>query len=213
MPDAPADDQTPDAEGWTAVDGANEPDEVLEVRELDAMLEVTHPTRGMMLRHLRHPRTVAELADAMGAPVTRLYHHVNRLHDHGIIRVVATRQVAAVTERRYQVTARSFRPHRDLLENSARADVARVLGSVFDLAKLGFVRLVEERGPLALRDEDDSMTLSLGEMRMSPERRKELVRRLESLFDEFTSSDDEHDDDETITLFVAAFSEPHTDGI
>jgi AcrR family transcriptional regulator len=204
----PSVEPAPDDEGWVAVEGASEPDETLEVRDLDAMLDVTHPTRGMMLRHLRHPRTVADVAAEMGVPVTRLYHHINRLHDHGIIRVVATRQVAAVTERRYQVAARSFRPHRDLLEHSDPADLARVLGSVFDTAKLGFIRLVEERGPLSLRDEDDSMALSLAELRMPPDRRRELVKRLEALFEEFHSHQNDDDADETVTLLIAAFPDP-----
>ncbi len=195
-------------DGWTPVDGVGEPDEQLEVRDLDAMLELTHPTRGMILRHLREPRTVAEIAETMDVPVTRLYHHINRLVEHGIIRVVATRQVAAVTERRYQIAARSFRPHRDLLEHSEPADVARVLGSVFDTAKLGFMRLVEERGPIALRDEDDSLALSLAELQLVPERRRELVRRLQALFEEFSEHDDDGDQAEQVTMFVAAFADP-----
>lgn len=197
-----------DPDGWIPVDGAGEPDETMHVADLDAMLEITNPKRGMVLRHLRRPRSVAEVAEEMGVPVTRLYHHVNKLHEHGIIRVVATRQVAAVTEKRYQVAARSFRPADDLLERSDRADVARALGSVFDAAKVGFMGLVEQHGPMALRDEDDSLALSLSELRVTPDRRRELVRRVNELFEEFCETDDDTDDGERVTLFVACFVDP-----
>ena len=85
-----------DDEGWQAVDGLEPQMERRDLSDLDLMSEVTHPIRGMILRRLKEPRTVADLAALLDVPITRLYHHVNRLVDAGLIRVVATRQVADV---------------------------------------------------------------------------------------------------------------------
>ena len=92
------------------------------------MAEVTHPIRGRILRRLKEPHTVAEVAESLDAPVTRLYHHVNKLEQLGLIRVVATRRVAAVTERRYQVVARSYRIHRDMLDTMDEREKSMVFG-------------------------------------------------------------------------------------
>lgn len=162
--------------------------------------------RGAVLRRLRTPRSVAELASLMDVPVTRLYHHVNKLADLGLIQVVATRQVAAVTERRYQVTARSFSLSPQLFDAEDRTEMVLALGSLFDLAKLGMQRSVE--AGLRVAGTDEHVVLSLGEIHVSDERRRELLERLEQVITEFRS--DLHDDDphaNHMTLFIAAFPE------
>ena len=54
-------------DGWSPTDTAGEPDDVFELPDLATMHEVTHPIRGTILRRLRHPHTVAEVAAAMNA--------------------------------------------------------------------------------------------------------------------------------------------------
>ena len=199
-----------DDQGWVREPGVGEPDEKLELTDLDMMLEATHPVRGTILRRLKQPHTVAEVATAMDVPVTRLYHHVNRLVDAGLIRVVATRQVAAVTERQYQVVARSFNLHRDVFATRDRAQLAKALCSIFDLAKLGFQRLVESGAYVDHPDDEhEHSVLSLGEIHLTDEQRAELMKRLAGLFDEFRSeATGEGPDTTPITLFIAAFPEP-----
>lgn len=62
------------------------------------------------------PRTVNELAEEVGVPFTRLYYHMHLLEQHGLIRLVETRNISgAVDEKFYQVSARQFLVDRDLL--------------------------------------------------------------------------------------------------
>lgn len=178
----------------------------IELDDVDLLREVTHPVRGAVLRRLRTPLTVAELAALMDVPVTRLYHHVNKLADLGLIQVVATRQVAAVTERRYQVMARSFELATELFETADRRELAFALGSLFDIAKLGLQRSVE--AGLDAERMEEHVVLSLGELRLSDARRAELLRRLEELADEFRSDRSVDDaDGSAVSLFVAAYPE------
>ena len=202
-------DDSLDADGWTPSPDARPVAERHDIDDLGILGEVTHEIRGAMLRRLRDPRSVAELAAGMDVPVTRLHHHVNRLLDLGLIQVVATRQVAAVTERRYQITAKTYGFEPARLDELDHHQLATALGGLFDVAKLGFQRMVEAGGLRHLDDEGDGMgTMSLGERYLSPERHRELVRRLDELLAEF-ESDRDQDDPEAVasTVFVAAYPE------
>lgn len=193
-----------DDEGWQAVDGLEPQVERRDLNDLDLMSEVTHPIRGMILRRLKEPRTVADLAALLDVPITRLYHHVNRLVDAGLIRVVATRQVAAVTERRYQTVALSFGVDAELLNSTDRRELSAALGSLFDVAKIGFQRFVES-GAFSANDDDDSDTvLSLAEVHLTEPRRSELMRRLTEVLEEFRSDATDTDPDAAhVHLFIA----------
>ena len=187
---------------WTFVDQAS-PAERLELDDLELLSEVTNPIRGRILRRLRLPHSVAELAEQLDVPVTRLYHHVNRLEAGGLVRVVATRRVGAATERRYQVVARSFQIAPRLFDELEPRDLAVAMGGLFDLAKLGLQRLLET-GELRASDLDERGMLTLAEFRLRPERRVELVQRLKDLVAEFAADDD----GAPMTLFVTAYDEP-----
>jgi DNA-binding MarR family transcriptional regulator len=205
LPVAEADDDTDD---WVSEPGCEPPAVVRSLADLDLLSELTHPTRSHILRALKQPRTVAEVAELLDVPVTRLYHHINRLESLGFIQVVATRRVAAVTERRYQVTARSWQIDRELFETSDRRELAIALGSVFDVAKLAFQREVESGGYENVPDPDTHSYLYRGQVVLSTERRVELLKRLNVLFDEFASDVDESDPDANrMEILAAVFPE------
>lgn len=210
MPDTPAvptlDVDADERAGWIPVEGVGEPAERLELADIELLTETTHPIRGRLLRRMKQPRTVAELATLLDVPVTRLYHHVNRLDELGLIHIVATRRVAAVTERRYQVVAESFHVSPDLLERSDDRSMAQALGSLFDAAKLGLQKEIESGAHRRLGGIRDHSVLSLGERRLTAARREELIARFEALVSEFVSdADDDDPDAATMVLFVAAY--------
>lgn len=112
---------------------------------------------------------------------------------------MATRRVGAVTERRYQVTAKSFKMGTTTFEGLGGTELAYKVGAVFDVAKIAMQRYFESGKHHRVDLEDDSL-VSLGEIRLSPERRRELVTRLRELIDEYHS--DESEGERTV-LFVA----------
>ncbi len=191
--------------GWVTVDGAAEPADDLPLDDLDLLSEVTHPVRGAILRRLRRPKSVSELAGLFDVPKTRLYHHVNRLEELGFIRVVATRQVGARTERRYQIVARRFSIADGLIDDLDQREFAAAIGSLFDVAKIGLQREIEAGRWSEL---EERSTLSLGELHLSPVRHAELREHLRELFSRF-ESDVEEGDGERVVLFVASY--PETD--
>lgn len=192
---------------WVPVEGAVEQTDRLDLDDLDLMAEVTHPVRSTVLRRLKEPRTVAQVAELLDVPITRLYHHVNRLVDAGLIQVVATRQVAAVTERRYQTVARSFGIGPDLLASTDPRELSAALGGLFDLAKVDFQRFVERAGITV--DDDQDTALALSSVHLTDARRRELMKRVEELVDEFKSDTADDDPEATqINLFIAVNPKP-----
>jgi DNA-binding transcriptional ArsR family regulator len=196
-----------DDDDWVPVDGVPPQADRLDLDDLDLMAETTHPIRSTIIRRLKEPRTVAQVAELLDVPITRLYHHVNRLVDAGLVRVVATRQVAAVTERRYQTVARSFGISKEMLASTDPRELSAALGALFDLAKVDFQRFVEREGITV--DDDQDTALALSSVHLTDARRRELMQRLDELITEFKS--DAADDDPSATqinLFIAASPKP-----
>lgn len=96
--------------------------------ELEALRS---PVRMRVLNAARKPRSVREIADVLDIPVTRLYYHVNFLHDVGFLDVVHTRKSGARVEKIYRVAGKSIVVGSELAENAPDpATAARALAAV-----------------------------------------------------------------------------------
>lgn len=128
---------------WAEVtDG--EPGELYVVRDQETLRLLSDPLRTRIIAALQERAlTAKELAPLLGVPQTRLYHHLHKLTEAGLIRIVETRQVSGITERRYRTRAYRFTVARSLfepiddetgerLEAAGRLD-PRVAGEAFDL--------------------------------------------------------------------------------
>lgn len=188
------------SDDWQPAAGVEaEPIEELAADDPDALVVVAQPLRSRLTRLLiDRPATVAELADELDVPVTRLYYHLDKLETHGLVQVVATRRVRGVEERRYRATARSYTLSERLMA------VAREEPEVFDrvVAALFGGAKAELEGVLGRLDEDrrDQLALMRPVLRLTPERQAELLSRLRELIAEY---DDDEGDVELAMLLVA----------
>ena len=189
---------------WTDVDGVKPMADEWILDRLELMAEVTHEVRGRLLRSMGEPMTVAELAERMDVPVTRLYHHMNRLEQDGLITVVATRKVGGVTERRYRAVAGMFKIDPRLLEEADPRELAGAMGALFDVAKVELQAEIES-GAVGPAIAEELMMLSLVELTLSPTRLAELRGRLTDLLEEFGLDDADEPGNDPVRLFVAAF--------
>ena len=194
--------------GWEPVEDAAEIADVRLLEDLDLIPDITHPIRGPIMRRLRNPRSVAELAEAMNVPVTRLYHHVNRLEELGIIQVVATRRSGATTERRYQTVARSWKIEPATARDLDRGDLAQAFGSIFDLAKIGLQREIEA-GRLPPGEGDEGrIELANTEVWLTDSELRGFVERMGALMGEIVETSDEHRADaQSVNVFTAIYPE------
>lgn len=166
-----------------------EPAEVFSIEDAETFELLADPTRHEIIELVMTPRSVTEIAEAMRVPRTRLYHHVKLLEEAGMITVVETRQVGAIQEKVYQVSAKSFRPSEAFLATSdARTQAEAVMAAVLSSTRADFVRAADE-GLFSLRDDKTSRKIALGRRftRLRPEHLHDLVTRLEELLEEFDS--------------------------
>jgi DNA-binding transcriptional ArsR family regulator len=99
---------------------APKPAERITLDSLEALKVYFDPMRLKIIHQMvREPKSVHEIAEALGVPFTRLYYHINLLEKNGIIHVVETRAMSgAVEEKYYQVAAYHFIVPRSMLSFS-----------------------------------------------------------------------------------------------
>lgn len=178
----------------------------LESREQIELL--SDDLRLAVLERAIRPTTVTALAAVLGVPRTRLYHHVKRLVDNDLLRVVKQKRVGPVVESQYQTTALNYRVSRRLLESLSLAEVGAVIVSlVFGPAKAEFVTaLQEEAFSLANSKRRRSVQVARHLMMLTPVELDELIRELEEVY---TRYDPDPQIERPGTIPVAAVSLVH----
>ena len=174
-----------------------QPAESFAIDDVETLQIITDETRIEIIELLRHPLSVAQIAEKMGVPRTRLYHHIKLLEDIGAVVVVDERRAGAMTEKIYGVAARSFQPSKTFLESATPKEQATaIVDSLFSITRNDFLRAVD-RGRVSL-DEDQArqqVSISRRVFHLSPERRAELIQRFDEVFAEFAEDEKEPDDD------------------
>src|SRR5882757_5755900 len=130
----------------------------------------------VLLRENAH--SITELAESLSLPKGTVGHHVKVLEKAGLVRVVRTRQVRALTERYYGRTARLF-----LFKSTDDAggeDVRNVAAASLRTA-------AEELLP---PDDDDRTTFAVLRMRLSDADARRFARRLDKLERDFMDAND-----------------------
>jgi len=131
----------------------------------------------MLLRE--RAASTTELATALDMPKGTVGHHVKVLERAGLIRVVATRKVRAVTERYYGRVARLFVLKTDEAEDA--------IGE----GALAAVMLRQASEELLPADVDaQRITAGMSHVRLSPADARRLGLRLNKLFADFQLADD-----------------------
>src|SRR3954447_20836798 len=117
------------------------PEPLMTVGDPETLRALGDPTRVRILETMVQrqdpPWSVKELAAALGVPQTRLYHHVEQLLAHDLVRAVERRVVSGIIETRYRVTALSIELDRRMFvgADAPRELVHETLVAVFDSAR------------------------------------------------------------------------------
>lgn len=176
------------------------------------------PQRIEVLRQLAEPRSCTEVAARLDQTQQRVYYHVKRLVEHGLVTQVAERRVRGINEGVYQATARAYwlsprlvgrigqRQHRDEASLGYLLDLMEEVQ--FDVAALHAraVRVAQHRA-----DEPDLPSLGVsGEIRVRPDRRPEfmadLKTALQNLFTKYGGAEGD-----AFKLAVACYPDHHRD--
>jgi DNA-binding transcriptional ArsR family regulator len=153
------------------------------LRDLDALRALVDSQRHQIVTLLMEaPLTAKELAEQLGIGRTRLYYHLDLLERHELIRVVDTRVVSGITERRYRAVARNFRVDRALLAGEAT-------GAEISETQAGIIEAVAADLRLDSDPHDDELLVFRAFRRLSAARRRELRARLVELANEYAEDD------------------------
>lgn len=142
--------------------------DVLYLDRIEQAETLLKPQRIEVLRQLAEPGSCTEVATRLDQTPQRVYYHVKRLVDAGLVTQVGERRVRGIHEGVYQATARSYwlsprlvgrlggRAHRDQLSlghlldlmEDVQADVAALDRTATDLPSIGVsgeIRVPSER--------------------------------------------------------------------
>ena len=160
---------------------------VAEVSSLEALRVVTDSQRHRILTLLIHePLTASQIAKRLKIARTRVYYHLDLLKEHGFIRVVEERQVAAMIERTFRACAKQFRVDRRMLASGASES------QVNDAQALLLERAADDlRGRPTGESPRVDVMVSRSFLRLTPARATELRAALEALVDTYANDSDE----------------------
>jgi DNA-binding transcriptional ArsR family regulator len=159
--------------------------DLLYVQGFEQAEALLKPQRVEVLRQLAEPRSCTEVGARLGQTPQRVYYHVKRLADAGLVVQVSERRVRGIVEGIYQATARSYW--------LSPALVGTIGGRrARDELSLGYlIELVEDvQSDLAALDRSRASLPTLGvsgQIRLPTSRREEFFAELRSsLQDLFT---------------------------
>ncbi|GAA5035434.1 hypothetical protein GCM10023317_88710 [Actinopolymorpha pittospori] len=176
-----------------------------QVEQAEALLK---PQRIEVLRQLAEPRSCTQVASRLDQTPQRVYYHVKRLADAGLVTQVSERRVRAIHEGIYQAAARSYWLSPRLVGRIGpqTSRDALSLGYLLDLME-------EVQADVAALDPSAPELPSIGvsgEIRVRPEQRQEFLADLRStLQDLFTRYGGAEGD--AFKLAVACYPKGRTD--
>lgn len=136
-------------------------------------------------------KTTKQAAAELGESVTKLYRHVDALHDSGLLVVVAEKQKRGTVERTFRAVAQRFEADHSLFADEAGeagADAAREMLRVSEAEILSVLANA--------RDDDDEQAIIMRiRGRASPEKIAELRAKLKEWLDSVTNCDESAADD------------------
>ena len=182
--------------------------DVLYLEQIEQAETLLKPQRVEVLRQLAEPHTCTEIAAELGQTPQRVYYHVKRLVDAGLVELVSERRVRGITEGIYQAAARSYWLSPRLVGRLGlrRTQDELSLGYLLDLMEevQADVAALDRRAP-----ELPSIGVS-GEIRVRPEERQQFMDDLRTaLQDLFTRYGGAEGD--AFKLAVACYPKEHRD--
>jgi DNA-binding transcriptional ArsR family regulator len=186
------------------------PAESLEVHGLETLKLMADSLRLQLLDYLRRDSgTVREMAAELGVSPKSLYYHVNLLEKHGLIRVVSTRLVSGIQEKRYRATAYLF--NFTGLGGGSRDDLAQrglqAVSSLFSITK-DEIRVALESGAITAADEappNASLNLEWGLLNLPYDVLTELKAHIKAVVEGYLSDQPPSPGEQTYRLLFTIF--------
>jgi DNA-binding transcriptional ArsR family regulator len=110
--------------------GGRAPEKDIHLTNLEQIKVLADPRRIRILELLCEERTTKQVAEILGEPPTRLYHHVAALARVGLIRLARTRPSRGALEKYYVAVAKAFSADPRLFTSRRGPQAAEAVGSI-----------------------------------------------------------------------------------
>jgi DNA-binding transcriptional ArsR family regulator len=145
----------------------------------------------------RRSMSVKEIAEKIDEGQTKLYRHVKKLEEAGLIRVVETRVVSGIIEKRYRPAQKRLMIEGDLLAQEPEPeDYADTLAAMLEATRNRLrTEIRAGRVPLTTPAEGPDLSPQIGSIRMNmtPERYAQLRAKVTDLLENLGPSDESPD--------------------
>lgn len=179
--------------------------ESYKINDLEQIKALSHPLRMRIIETLAasEPMTTKQVAETLGEKPTRLYHHVDKLAQAGLIRLTHTQQNRGTTEKYYEAIAKLYRAGPELFADDSPAArkhaIQPMIHTMFDNTTAELLRLVDEADP----DDklDDIGFLSYIEMNLEQEQIDTVQQKLKDILDYLESIEEPDSDSENLRKY------------
>jgi len=163
----------------TAHKSPDEPDDVHVLVDVAALRTLFDPLRLRIMGAIRTPRTAKEIAAALGVEPNKLYYHLRRLQEHGLVSVDGR---GAGAERRFVATAK--RVAIDPALQPSAVEASGFVGALFGEAQRQIEGLIVDRRP---GEDGTGGTVSISQVAatLSPAKLARYQERLRKLVSDF----------------------------
>jgi DNA-binding transcriptional ArsR family regulator len=186
------------------------------LNDLEQLQAIADPLRLRLLELLsQKAMTVTQVANALGEKPNRLYYHINKLEQVGLVRLVETRPYRGILEKYYQAVAEEFKTDESLLRlreetQETTESLYQAMRAVFETTLKDFRQTLMVKGQEA---EEESTGRAarvhgiLNRARLRWEKAREFSEKVAALCEEFGAADEPEGDVEynlTLALFPLA---------
>ena len=166
--------------------------DIYKIRDLEQVRLLSDPLKLQLLQAFAESaRTTKEVAGELGESVTKLYRHVDALHDSGLLTVVEEKQKRGTIERTFRAVAQRFEADQSLFADEAGEEGANAAREMLRVVEAEIIDVLNNAGD----GDNDEPVLFRIRGRASPEKIAELRAMLNEWVDSVPGSDAASDDD------------------
>ena len=161
--------------------------ETYKIKDLEQVRLLSDPLKLRLLQAFAEKaRTTKQVAAELGESVTKLYRHVDALHDAGLLVITAEKQKRGTIERTFRAVAERFEADRSLFGDEAGEEGIRTAREMLRAVE------IEILNAIATSDEEDDREAILLRFRCkaSPERIEEMRASLAEWCESVHKDDD-----------------------
>jgi len=174
------------------------------IKDLEQVRLLTDPLKLQLIQAFAEaPKTTKQVAAELGESVTKLYRHVDALHNSGLLLVVEEKQKRGTIERTFRAVAKRFEADHSLFTDENGPDGINAGREMMRAVEAEIMNVLANASG---DDDDDKAIIMRIKGRASPEKIAELKLTLRAWLDSLINDDEAPADDaEDIGGFIAFY--------